>query len=279
MACSAATALLLLIGIAHAGEFEVLISDLERLERELESDAADELQLEVDEEYDSADELFPRETFVDENFELREGQVSDTHVYVRHAGVPVILEDVPLTEWFAPYVREMANQGIISGYSDAEGKPLGRYGAADDVTIEHLTKILVEATNVDQSKCPEDSLNEHVGSGSWSVPYLACAEYLRWRVYQDGSIDPSKSATRAEVVYTTLEAFDRDFEPATGEAFLDVTDTLSTADAIETAALDGIVSGYTDENGELTGNFGPFDNVNRAQIAKIVSLAMQVYGE
>ena len=91
-------------------------------------------------------------------------------------------------------------------------------------------------------------------------------------------MDPSRPATRAEVVTTALQAFDRPFTPATGEMFKDVSSTLAFRDAIETAANDGIVTGYTDDDGAPTGFFGPFDPVTRAATAKIFSLALQQYG-
>ena len=50
------------------------------------------------------------------------------------------------------------------------------------------------------------------------------------------------------------------------------------ANAIETAANDGIVSGYADAEGNATGLFKPLDFVNRAEVAKMITLALQVYG-
>ena len=47
--------------------------------------------------------------------------------------------------------------------------------------------------------------------------------------------------------------------------------------AIKTAAMDGIVSGDTDAKGTLTGAFGPERPINRAEVSKILSVAIQVY--
>ncbi|MBU1911611.1 S-layer homology domain-containing protein, partial [Patescibacteria group bacterium] len=40
---------------------------------------------------------------------------------------------------------------------------------------------------------------------------------------------------------------------------------------------DGLVSGFADEDGNLTGLFGPSDPVTRAEIAKIVGMGMRIY--
>jgi hypothetical protein len=51
------------------------------------------------------------------------------------------------------------------------------------------------------------------------------------------------------------------------------------AASIEQARADGIVSGYNDDDGNPTGFFGPDDAVTRAEFAKMVVLAIQVYGD
>src|SRR5262245_5710057 len=37
----------------------------------------------------------------------------------------VTLRDVPTKEWFAPYVRDLAELQLVSGYRDAQGMPTG----------------------------------------------------------------------------------------------------------------------------------------------------------
>ncbi len=252
-----------------------VLEDLETMEELLQQTEEWDAALEADVEHRTAASLFPQTDTEDVGEEVTGEQISDTYVSLRMHGVPVILDDVPLTAWFAPYVRDMAERGIISGYKNADGSAMGKYGPADSVTIEQLAKIAVEAADVDQSKCPSAPLNAR--AEGWAAPYISCAEYLRWTVYSDGSVNPKRAANRTEVVATILQAFSRPFEPATGNVFTDVSNTMPLRDAIETAAKDGIVSGYTDESGNPTGRFGPFDSVNRAETAKVVSLALQVY--
>lgn len=276
---ASAVFVLLLAGLpATAAEFDFLMNDIELLEEEIRNDELDEDQSELDWEYEEDQALFPEEEEDAEAAEAAriEENISRTHVFLRHNGLPVVLEDVPVSQWFAPYVRDIAERGIITGYKDAGGTPLGTFGPADPVTIEQLAKIAVESSDVDMSKCPSEPLNEAV-RGTWSAPYMSCAEFLRWMAFSDAGVDPTRPASRLEVVATVLQAFNRDLERATGKIFKDVSASMPGRDFIETAAIDGIVSGFTDANGVPTGFFGPFDNVNRAETAKILSIAIQLY--
>lgn len=261
-----------------ADAFDFLLRDLTEFEDVMEDDrdTSDDLSEELD--FESSLELFPGDADEAQEAEDGEGEqqpLDGDYAYVLHNGSKVLLEDVPVDQWFAEYVQDTADLGIIGGYADASGAPLGLFGPADNVTVEQLAKIAVESAQVDQSKCPEVPVNS-LAADSWSAGYIACAEHLGWTVYSDGTVNISRNANRAEVVQTILQAFAREMEPATGEVFQDVTSTMPTRYAIETAAEDGIVSGYTDENGP-TGFFGPFDSITRAATAKIVSLALKTY--
>lgn len=187
------------------------------------------------------------------------------------------LKDVPRQEWFAPYVRDMVERGIVSGYRDRRGVPTGFFGPANPVTVEELAKMAVGATGINEEACTLPPLNQQAVY-SWSNRYIACAEQHEFVVYSDGSVDPKRSALRKEVVVTVLQAFGVSIsDPITGVAFKDVTSSTEFAPAIERAARDGLVSGYADIDGNPTGYFGPETTVNRAEVAKMLSLAIQLY--
>lgn len=79
---------------------------------------------------------------------------------------------------------------------------------------------------------------------------------------------------------TILQANNREFDIDTASlTFSDVEKTGAYAPAIAKAATDGVVSGYTDGAGNLTGLFGPTNNVTRAEFSKIVSITLQIYKE
>lgn len=197
---------------------------------------------------------------------------------IRVGAKQVLLRDVPVKEWFAPYVRNIAELQLVSGYRDPSGVPTGLFGPADSVTLEQLAKVAVLSTGIDATSCAAAPLNVSA-SGAWSASYIACAETRGWAVFSDGTVDVRRSATREEVVMTILQAYKRDFGiPTASMTFADVEKTGAYSPAIAQASADGVVSGYTDLEGNLTGFFGPKNNVTRAEFSKIISVALQLYG-
>ncbi len=220
-------------------------------------------------------ELFP---LIGEEEESPGEERTDGLLIIRIGTKNVTLRDVPLKEWFAPYVRDLAELGLVSGYRDAAGMPTGAYGPADPVTLEQVAKVAVLAAGIDAGACPVPPHNLSA-SGAWSASYVSCAEAKGWAVFSDAAADLKRSATREEVVMTILQAFNREFDiPTESITFTDVEKTGMYAPAIAKAANDGIVSGYTDAQGKPTGEFGPTNNVTRAEFAKIVSISLQLYG-
>lgn len=199
-------------------------------------------------------------------------------VSFRIAGVPYLLKDVPLQAWFAPYVRDMAEQGIVSGYKDAGGIPTGVFGPERSVSVEELAKMAIEAARIDKSGCTGAPKNP-LAQKSWSALYIACAEQHSFAIYGDGTTDIRRPASRAEVVMTILQAFAVPMqELAAGKPlFSDVSAATLFSAAINTAVQDGIVSGYTDAKGNLTGTFGPEKPINRAEVSKMLSIGVQKY--
>lgn len=269
--------LVVIPSVAKAGDWEKLMTDLELLDELIQHDDADMEQQRFDAEIENNTELFPGEEGEDEE-KKQELSLSDTHVTIKVDGVPVVLDDVPSEEWFAQYVRDAAERGFVSGYKDNLGRPSGQYGPADAVTVEQIAKMAVIAAGADPYVCGEQVKNVSA-AGSWSERYVGCAELKKWAVYSDGSIDVSKPATRAEVVVTVLQAYGARVSPVSGSIFTDVTRATVFGNAVETAATMGIVSGYSDDLGNPTGYFGPSDAVNRAEAAKIFSLAAKRFGE
>lgn len=264
--------------IASASEdFDYLMGDLKKFQNEMEMEKQ-RSQLDADSHRDSlSDELLPGTS-------SPAGERADQHAFesflsVRIDGVPVEMTDVPTDAWFAPYVRDAADKGIVSGYRAPNGLPLGLFGPADSVTIEQLAKIAVEASGQNLTACADGTLQNASARGSWSERYVLCAEQLGWAVYSDGSVPVRRSASRSEVVVSILQALDVLFGRALGSVFSDVTNSTEFSGAIERAASDSVVAGYADASGNPTGEFGPADPVNRAEIAKIISLALQVYGK
>ena len=268
--------LLLLVPSVSAAEWDRFINDIDLFDEVLIDDNQHLSDQEDDMAIEESEELFP--ILQGEQIEEEEeNPLSTTHLVIKVSGVPVVLDDVPVSEWFSPYVRDVADRGLISGYRDISGRPSGTFGPGDSVTIEQLAKMAIIAGDVDEFNCGEEMKNESA-VGSWSERYVRCAEFQRWAVFSDGSVDVLRPATRAEVIVTVLQAFRVRIGPRSGTVFEDVDTSTEFGSAVETAAADNIVSGYADQNGTPTGFFGPEDPVNRGAIAKIFSLAYQVYG-
>jgi hypothetical protein len=191
-------------------------------------------------------------------------------------GSPLVFHDVQREAWYAPYVRFAAEQNILSGYKDVFGNPTGEFKPGGNVSIEEIAKVAAMLAGDTPDACPKVPKNV-TASGSWSMPYVACAEQHGWVVFSDGTVDVKRNATRAEVIATFVQAVNVSPAPALGTVFHDVPASLEFAPAIERAHADNIVSGYTDPDGTATGLFGPDDPVTRAELSKIVTLVLQVY--
>jgi hypothetical protein len=186
------------------------------------------------------------------------------------------MRDVPQSSWYANFVFRAAKLNIISGYRDKDGVPTGEFGPERSVTRAELAKMAQAVAGLRFDDTSAESENRRA-RGTWAEKFIAYAEQHGWMIFQDTEVDPEQPATRAEVVVTILQALDVPLRWQRGGMFVDVTPRTTYASAIETAAGDGIIGGYVDENDELTGAFGPRDPVTRAQIAKIVVSAIDTY--
>ena len=266
----------LIVPSVKAGEWEKLSTDLELFDQMMNTDQTDMQQQQDDAVLEDSVDLFPG-VDAEEEAQEKEPPLSEDFATIIVDGVKIILKDVPLEEWFAEYVEDTAARNLISGYRDSAGRPTGEVGPADFVTVQQLAKMAVLGAGIDLFNCG-DSLKNETARGQWSQKYVQCAEYNRWAVFSDGSIKVTRPADRAEVVVTVLQAFGVRISPVSGSVFEDVTRATPFGNAIETTARDGVVSGYTDSNGNPTGYFGPGDPVNRAETAKIFSLSSKTYG-
>lgn len=199
----------------------------------------------------------------------KDEQKSADYVTVTVNGKAMTFVDAKSTEWFAKYVANVVKTGIMSGYNDAAGNPLGTFGPGDQVTIAQLAKIAHKIADIDEAKILVPAKNKKA-AGQWYERFVASAEQSWWEVYRDGRVDPNRPATRGEVIATLLRALDVPKVWAHGKTFGDVLPTTPYADAIETAAADKLIDA-------TTGNFRPNDPINRAEMAKLVTLAAEIY--
>ena len=116
----------------------------------------------------------------------------------RPAGADSAFTDVAADAWYADAVNWAAATGIVGGYGD------GTFGADDPVTREQMAQIIYRYAgfkNVERNERGDLSAFTDGGATSdWAVTameWAVGAQVLTGR--EDGSIDPTGTATRAEV--------------------------------------------------------------------------------
>ena len=270
-----------LLPIAQASMTGDVLNGVNMWQNVLDEQTVEGRQQQTDQVFWNTKTLFPAQSaqsssavgIIEEDKNKRVGEFLNVQI----EGATHVLSDVPLNTWYTPYVRSIAEKGIVSGYRDTTGALTGKFGPADNVTVEQMAKVMVSMIGLSPSDCSKPTINA-TASGSWSAGYTACAEKKSWSLYADGSVDVHRNATRAEVVVTLLQAYAVQPDVGTGSTFKDVSQTSQYASMIEKARASGIISGYTDANGNPNNLFGPNDPVTRAEFAKIVTLGIQVYG-
>lgn len=265
-------ALFLSLPMAVAASSGSVLSDIEAIQGVLHSQQAEALIDAAEDALESRDELLPTAAGAASSA----ASSADGMLSIAVDGKRVPLRDVPVDAWFAPYVESAAQDGIISGYRDGAGAPLGLFGPGDAVTVEQLAKMAVLASQMETDRCDGEPRNP-TARGRWSAQVIACAESRGWSLFSDGGVRVTRPATRAEVVATLLQAFGIVPGKTSGDAFSDVNVTTVFAAYIERASADEIVGGYTDAAGKTTGKFGPTNPVNRAEIAKMLTLVLERY--
>lgn len=253
-----------------------LLFDMQFLGQQLLEDSADMQAEQNEDDLEQSDQLFalPEDTESTE-YVVPEYTPDPEPIVITVDGKEVTLSDVKQDEWFADYVATVASKNLISGYRDAAGNPLGTFGPSDSITLEQLAKIAVHAAGLDPLTCSgPDSAKL---SSRWSHIYIACAKNMQWAVFEALDLELTRPVLRSEVVVTVLQAFNVRITPVTGTVFTDVNRLTEYGNAIETAADHGLVSGYSDLDGNSTGYFGVLDRVNRAQAAKIFAEALALY--
>lgn len=199
-------------------------------------------------------------------------------IQVMIKGESVTFVDVPQTAWFAEYVRDSAEAGIVNGYKDENGKLTGKFGPSNSITLAEALKIAVEGAGYD-----EELYGSMIESGvsHWASPYISVGiaedfEFIR----NKSRIRWNDPATRGEVASFFTSAFLRDTKDieVSESRYGDVDRETSFAKSIELLSRDEILSGDTGVDGKATGTFRPNDDINRAEVVKMVILARAEYG-
>ncbi len=187
----------------------------------------------------------------------------------------VTFDDVPQSAWFATYVRESAEASIVSGYRDTQGNLTGKFGPNNSITVAEALKIASEGAGYNEGLY---ATKVNSGVDHWASSYVSVAKAESFPVIgRGGNID--RAASRAEVAALFVAAFRVNTTGASaGSRYTDVKANTDFALAIEVLSRDHVVSGDTDIEGQATGTFRPTQNINRAEVAKMIIEARAAYG-
>ena len=124
------------------------------------------------------------------------------------SGGTTAFSDVAETDWFAPYVRWAAENGIVNGYED------GRFAPDTPISREQMAAILIRFCNAFGYALPE--VNEPMTFAdaekisSWAVDPVNLAQRTGLVNGRDGGVfDPLGTATRAEMCAVISRLFEQ----------------------------------------------------------------------
>lgn len=175
--------------------------------------------------------------------------------------IPVFV-DIPQTHWASSYISALAAKGVISGYSDKSFQP------DRQVTRAELLKMVIIAGKTDIVSQKNTQFKD-VSTTSWYLPYVNTA-VQKGIVggYKDGTFKPNSPITRAEALKILYIANGNTLSKDIVQ-FKDVKPTDWYTPYVSTAALQGVVKGYADQN------FRPNAPITRAEAAKILTLIIK----
>jgi len=179
-------------------------------------------------------------------------------------------------EWFFNFVDQMESEACISGFKDEAGNELGEFRPGSEVLFGESMKFVLQCI---LNEDPED-----ISEGDfWARGYALVLQEdfsdllstdLLDRV-ENALVDDSEytsQVTRGELIQLIVDVLDLDVESASEAPFSDVALSHINVNAINHALSLGVISGD-----EEAGTFRPDEVPNRAEVAKIITLAKQLF--
>lgn len=185
-------------------------------------------------------------------------------------GEIITFTDVPEGQWFTPFVTKAIKSGLLAGYTSSNGESTNEFGPNDNVNLAQLSKVAHSLAGISTQNI-RGTVQNKKATNTWFEPFYISAEQKRWMLFTDIAQDPNRIATRGEVIGTLIQALGREPVWPRGDVFPDVFVHTRFAAAIEIAGQDGLV-----DTGK---NFRPSDPINRAELAKIMVKALDLYGQ
>lgn len=175
--------------------------------------------------------------------------------------------DVVADAWYATYVLDLAEKGVINGYADDLGNSI--YKPDQKVTVAEFIKLIITASTSDIRYELITPDFEH-----WAAKYVKVAEnYGVLEKGQYGLEDMNREITRIEVVEILAKCdimIRESWQKSSNKMFTD-TDDLTGNQLVYLSHAVGI--GVI--NGDPEGTFRPHAGLKRSESAKIIYTYMQ----
>lgn len=176
--------------------------------------------------------------------------------------------DVQAGDWFYSYVEDLVAMGVVNG-------SMSEYRPGDNVNRAEMAKLVVEGFDIPLVETDGLQTFNDVAEGEWFHVYVETAYangivggYLDDNGDPSGFFGPADSLTREQSAKMLVLGAPMTINTNCGPTFPDVTTNMWSYNFVETLYVNSVVDGYPD------GTFGPTLNINRAEIAKMVSNAM-----
>ena len=185
--------------------------------------------------------------------------------------------DVPEGEWYTTWVDQAFDQGLMSGYTDANDELTGLFGPDDELTRAQVAMVLWRMAGM--PGIHEGSLFDDVEFGAWYEAAVDwCVEAGVVTGYtsgvDEGCFRPDRPVSRQEFAvmawrYAEWAGMDTtDPDPVPLESTTDWEGADSWAlEALTWTAATGVLSGFDNQDG--TKSIKPFGTATRAQAAKV----------
>lgn len=180
-----------------------------------------------------------------------------------------IFTDVPADAWSAPFVYDLAERGIVSGYGD------GTFGPDNTVQRCEYAKMLVGITKTAINTSLVTPYSD-VPNWEWYFPYVNSSLTYIAGYTEDGVLyfRPEEDATREDVAAALIKTLDinlsayQDPSQFLSERFSDI-DSISPHNRIYVAAA--VDKGFL--TGDSEGTFRGQASITRAEVAAILCRA------
>jgi len=174
--------------------------------------------------------------------------------------------DTSASHWAFGYIEKMADAGVLNGYD-------GNFRPDDNITRAEFVKVLCTAFDI---KAEGNVDFNDVSADSWYAPYVNVLAAAGIAKGDNGNFRPDDQISRqdAAVLLQRVLAY-TGIGLENGElSFTDANDMSDYAkDAIASLAKAGIINGMED------GSYAPVANITRAQVAKLICVAIELGGD